>query len=231
MYCDPRDPGRIGPTPWKLNTRANMYGKRYKGSLKRPLLLSSPTMSPESARLFMVSGITFLTGIGGGAIAMNAIHGGGEPEVDPSKPRPANCAPCPQCPACPPPVDCGELGVVPPGGGEEEVDDDVEVPPSETDKPGLPASALPLAMNAVRDAIKTCQLEATSLSGVVLLDLVATTTAGGGFISEATITQATGDMRGAPVAECVRIEAMRARFTWEGSEGELKFKMPVKVGY
>jgi hypothetical protein len=187
-------------------------------------------MSPEGARLFFVSGLTFLMGIGGGALAMSSIHGGGEAEVDPSKPPPPNCAPCPQCPTCPPPVDCGELGVVPPdqGGGEE--DDGTELPPPDPDRPGLPASALPLAMKAVREAIATCAVDETSLSGVVLLDLIATATAGGGFISEAVIAQTTGDMRGAAIADCVRLEALRARFEWEGAEGELKFKMPVKVG-
>jgi hypothetical protein len=188
-------------------------------------------MSPEGARLFFVSGLTFLVGIGGGALAMSSIHGGGEESVDPSKPPPPHCAPCPQCPACPPPVDCGDLGVIPPdNGGDDDEGGDDDAPP-DPDRPGLPASALPLAMNAVKEAIKTCAIDETSLSGVVLLDLVATATAGGGFISEAVITQATGDMRGAAIAECVRLEAKRARFAWEQGEGELKFKMPVKVGH
>ena len=69
-------------------------------------------------------------------------------------------------------------------------------------------------MGAVREAIKICGVEDTSLSGVVLLDLTATATAGGGFISESTIARTTGDMSGAAVAECVRIEAKRARFAW-----------------
>jgi len=186
-------------------------------------------MSPEGARLFFVSGLTFLIGIGGGALAMNSIHGGGESEVDPSKPRPPTCAPCPQCPTCPPPVDCGDLTVVPPDGDDDDQGDD-DAPP-DPDRPGLPASALPLAMGAVREAIKICGVEDTSLSGVVLLDLTATATAGGGFISESTIARTTGDMSGAAVAECVRIEAKRARFAWDGVEGDLKFKLPVKVGH
>ncbi len=187
-------------------------------------------MSPEAARLFFVSGLTFLIGIGGGAFAMSSLYGGGSVDVDPAKPRPPACAPCPQCPACPPPVDCGELGVVPPSNTDDDDDPGSEIFPTEPDRPGLPASALPLAMGAVKESIVSCFTDETSISGVVLLDLTASATAAGGFISEATITQATGDVRGTEIPECVRAAAERARFEWEGSEGQLKFKLPVKVG-
>lgn len=187
-------------------------------------------MSPEAARLFFVSGVTFLVGAAGGAFAVRSLYGEETPEVSPTAAeRDPGCAPCPQCPTCPPPVDCGELGVIPPE------DAPTGGPPSEVglvepDRSGLPASALPLAMGAVKTAVEGCFAEETGMSGVVLLDLVATATAGGGFIQEATVTKATGEVESAELVECIRTAAEGARFEWSGTEGSLEFKLPVRVG-
>lgn len=187
-------------------------------------------MSPEAARLFFVSGLALLVGGAGGAFAVRSLYGEETPEVTlGAEAKARNCAPCPQCPVCPPPVDCGELGVVPPedapSGGPPQ-----EIRLTDSDRPGLPASALPLAMSAVKTSMADCFADETSLSGVVLLDLVATATAGGGFIQEATVTKATGDVEGTEIVECIRTSAESARFEWSGTEGSLEFKLPVRVG-
>jgi hypothetical protein len=58
---------------------------------------------------------------------------------------------------------------------------------------------------------------------------VATATSGG-YISEAAVAKTTKELEGHEIVECVRAAALRARFSWEGDEGSLDFKLPVKVG-
>ena len=65
--------------------------------------------------------------------------------------------------------------------------------------------------------------------GVFLLQLTATASAGGGYVSEAVVLKATGGLAGTEFEACVPEQALLARFEWEGAEGEVRFKLPVKV--
>ena len=85
-------------------------------------------------------------------------------------------------------------------------------------------------MGAVREQVKECMADETSMSGMVLLELTASTTGTTGSIAEAVITRATGEADGSEIADCIKNAAGRATFAWDGAEGELKFKLPVKVG-
>lgn len=185
-------------------------------------------MAPEVARTLFVAGFCLLVGAAGGSLATKALYGDGGGVVVPAPVARPECPVCKECPACPPPPDCGELGVVPttppPPSGEGE-----EGPPPDQ-KPGLPASVIKPAGTAVETLIEPCLTakEAEGLSGTVVLDLTVTATGGQGFISEVLVTRRVGAVDA--IEPCLTGAAKRARFEWPTSEGELKFKLPVRVG-
>ncbi|MBK6684336.1 MAG: hypothetical protein IPG45_07670 [Deltaproteobacteria bacterium] len=185
-------------------------------------------MAPEVARTLFIAGFCLLVGAAGGSLATRALYGDGGGVVVPTPPTRPECPICKECPACPPPPDCGDLGVVP-----------TETPPptilgedgpTPEAKPGLPASVIKPAGTAVEVLIEPCLTakEAEGLSGTVVLDLTVTATGGQGFISEVLITRRVGAVES--VEPCLSDAAKRARFEWSEGEGELKFKLPVKVG-
>lgn len=189
----------------------------------------TPMMSAEFTRLFLASGLCLLVGGVGGAYATRAVYGDPKTKVDPNPKRPPSCAPCPVCPACPPPPECGGI-IPPPSHTTKPIDKPSE--PLAPAKPGLPFKALKLATDAVRGSIERCTTEdkVGELDGVILLNLTATATGGQGWISEALVTRATGSVADSDIATCVTDAAEEARFEWAESEGELRFKLPVKIG-
>ncbi|MEL6186088.1 MAG: hypothetical protein AAFU79_15795 [Myxococcota bacterium] len=185
-------------------------------------------MNPEAARLFFGCSICFLLGGAAGVFGVRTLYG----EVDrvvPETRKTLVCPPPPPCPACPPPVDCGDASVLP---SSPTTDPDVEaevLDPEAPALPGLPASVLPYAHEAVREVLEPCLAEAPpDFPGVALLQLTVTATGGEGFISEVIVLQATGGAEAA--ASCLEEAARTARFPWAGGDGRLTFKLPVSVG-
>lgn len=183
-------------------------------------------MSPEGAKLFFVAGLSLLVGGAAGAFTTRTLYGGPIESVDPSPDRAPACPKCRECPVCPPPVDCGELGVVPVGDEPTGVvPDAVDVP--EAARPGLPAAAVGLATTAVKDAVADCLNDVEGSGGHVLLSLTVTSTGGQGFIRNAEIAKTSGDV--SAQTDCIVSNARRAKFEFE-PEGELRFQLPLKVG-
>lgn len=202
----------------------------------------------QGTRLFVVSGLALVVGAAAGAYATQLVYGDSSQQtVDPSPAPIRECPACPACPACPPPPDCGDLSVIPStpddlipsapmhgDGSEDPLGEDgnsITPPPSRRPAgPGLSARAIQQATAAVRVAVRPC-LEAENtqtLSGMLLLDLTVTATGSEGFVTEALISQRSGDV--GQVDVCVQKEALGARFEHEGPEGEQRVKLPLQVG-
>jgi len=202
----------------------------------------------QGTRLFVVSGLALVVGAAAGAYATQLVYGDSSQQtVDPSPAPIRECPACPACPACPPAPDCSDLSVIPSapddfvpdqpsdGDGTDGARDDSEAPinplPSRRPAgPGLSARAIQQATAAVRVAVRPClEAEGTeALSGMLLLDLTVTATGSEGFVTEALISQRSGDV--GQVDMCVQKEALGARFEHEGPEGEQRVKLPLQVG-
>lgn len=188
----------------------------------------------EGTRLLMVSGFALLVGAAAGAYATQIVYGGAsQAPVVPSPSPIRECPACPSCPACPPPPDCSEVSLIP-STPDPVPSDDPDLPdgppPNRPAGPGLSARAIQQASAAVRLAVTPC-LEAEGvdqLSGMLLLELTVTATGSEGFITEALISQRSGDTT--EVEACVQREALGAKFEHQGPEGEQRVKMPLQVG-
>ncbi len=186
-------------------------------------------MTPEAARLFFIASICFVLGGAAGVFATRTLYGDTDQQVSPAHTKQLQCPPPVPCPVCPPPPDCGETSLVPTGGEEIAVEALPELQEPKNNVPGLPSSALKLANAAVLAEVEPC-LSSTvaTLPGVALLDLVVTASAGVGKISEVSLSRATGGAQS--LQTCLEEAAKAARFEWDGADGELQFKLPLRVG-
>lgn len=185
-------------------------------------------MNPEAARLFFGCSICFLLGGAAGVFGIRTLYGDVD-RVVPETRKTLVCPPPPPCPACPPPVDCGEATTLPIAPSPSPTTEREGLEPARPALPGLPASVLPVAHEAVREAVRPClDAASTDLPGVALLQLTVIATEGQGVISEVLVLRATGGAEAA--AACLQEAAGRARFPWSGSDGRLTFKLPVSVG-
>lgn len=153
--------------------------------------------------------------------------------VDPAPARRLECPPPAPRPACPEPVPCEAGRRLPETPAEVDGPsgpDPVDLAPAETPRlPGLPASALKLAHEAVSAEIEGCvERLVDPAPGVALLQLAVLATEGTGRIEEATVPRATGGARSS--VECLLEAAQRAEFAWSGADGQLDFRLPVAVG-
>ncbi len=200
----------------------------------------------EGTRLLVVSCLALVVGAAAGGYATRLIYGdSGQPPVDPSPEPVRECPTCPRCPACPPPPDCEEISQIPsdPDILEDSTDPEVLGDPDAPDlqrarptrptapvRPGLSARAVQQAGAAVRLAVAPClDDEAVGEShGMLLLDLTVTATSGAGGVSDALISQRSGQTE--PVEACVLREAAAAQFVHEGADGQQRIKLPLRVG-
>lgn len=192
-------------------------------------------MSPHAARLFFGCSISFLLGGAAGVFGLRTLYGDVD-RVDPEPARRLECPPPPPCPACPAPVNCEEpFGQLPPEsepeGGLETVPeldtaDVVDAPPP---LPGLPASVIPLAQRAVREAVAPCLDGLVEPEpGVALLQLTVTVEDEEGGIREALVTRATGGA--GSIVDCLAEAAREARFSRPGPDGQIEVRLPISVG-
>jgi hypothetical protein len=187
-------------------------------------------VTPETARLFFAAGVSLLAGGAIGAYATRAIYGDSPEDIEVVKPQTRICPPC-ECPTCPPPPDCGDINGVPTSTAprailipeDEEVDRDK--------KQGLPASAVQMASGKVRLELVPCLATAPpEAHGTVLLDLTVTAADGQGFISEALLTERSGDaVSSGELERCLLEAAQRAKFEWSGEDGEAHVRLPVAL--
>lgn len=187
--------------------------------------------------MFLVASSCLLLGGFVGAYATASLHGQTEPILvvqsggGGTKP---SCPACAECPRCPAPVDCGERGVIPtttrsalhpllaPQGDDSE--------PHRT--AGLPATAIQAASRTVWTEIAPCIKSAgeRQISGSIVLDLTVTATGGKGFIRETDLLVGPDGVTVADdIRECLVEGADRAEFPWEGSDGEARFRLPVRL--
>lgn len=170
-----------------------------------------------------------LIGGAGGAYAMRLVYGDAPARVDVGAPQNELRLRCPECRACPPPVDCGELGLVPEAVPSTPLSPREVLPPESGGLPGLPPLALKRASEAVRTAVAPCVAQAEELDahGVLLLDITVTATGGQGFVR----TLEAGGRTGAPgpVEPCIIDRAWSARFAWDGDDGVQRLKLPIQV--
>lgn len=173
--------------------------------------------------------IGLVVGAAGGAYGMRLVYGEAPSRVEVSA-REGEIHPrCPECPACPPPVDCGELGVVPETTLQAPLDASEEAFPESGGLPGLPPLALQQASEVIRIAVAPCLAQADALDahGVLLLDLTITATGGQGFVRTLDATGRTGDP--GPLEPCITARAQAARFSWDGDDGSQRLKLPIRV--
>lgn len=203
----------------------------------------------EGTRLLAVSCLALVVGAAAGGYATQLIYGkSGQPQVDPSPEPVRECPTCPSCPACPPPPDCEEVSQIPSApdiledstdpdqafDGDEPMDLENPTPPvvRRPDRPvrvGLSAKAVQQAGAAVRAAVGSClQPEGSDAHGMLLLDLTVTATSGAGAVTDATVSQRSGET--ASVEDCVLREAAAAQFVHEGADGQQRIKLPLRVG-
>ncbi len=179
--------------------------------------------------MLVVSGLTFVLGGAAGIMLTRTIYGVEGGQVSPAPPPVVAACPPPSCAPCPVCQEPTETAVVPPPITETAT---LAAPgPKPLDlgpaKAGLPAQAISLASGAVTGQLGPC-LNTPNANGTLVLELTVTATGGQGFIREVLIGRRTGNV--APVEDCVLVGAKRARFDWAGADGELKFKLPVRVG-
>jgi hypothetical protein len=156
---------------------------------------------------------------------------------------------CPACPACP---TAASLPIRP----APEAPDDLDTPvaslkkgstatgtgaaagtspakgeelPTAPQKPGLPASAIKLASEALKREIAPC-IEAAKTAdghGTFVLDLVVTATSGIGHIRSASLGSVSGSLAG--LDACALESARRVQFAWPEDDGESRLRYPVQL--
>lgn len=106
--------------------------------------------------------------------------------------------------------------------GDDEVTA-IEVPG--TNEAGLPSSAVALAVKGFSREIEICRGGAAS--GMLVLDLTITASAGIGRISSMTEVSASGT--GSASLPCLEAASRRVQFEWSSGEGKTKLRYPLSL--
>lgn len=201
----------------------------------------------QTTRLAATALLSLVVGAAGGAYATRLVYGDGTGAVDPSPEPRRTCPPCPDCPTCPEPPPCDTVSDLPTSPDPIEPYGDLDVVDTATDAPddlprrrlpdpdlprgpGLSAGTIQQAFSAVRLAVGPCLIQASEEDrrGMVLLSLTVTATGTEGFVTDAVVSQSSGDV--ASLEECLRSHAEGARFPHRGSDGSQRLKVPLRIG-
>jgi hypothetical protein len=140
---------------------------------------------------------------------------------------------CPQCPVCPAPTaplkEAREDEEEAPSGLPVKTSTrprEIEVP---SGRPGLPASAIRLASEALKRELQPCveTARAGGAHGAVVLDLVITATSGLGHIRQASLANMEGALAG--FEGCAIDAAKKVQFEWHEDDGESRLRYPVQL--
>jgi hypothetical protein len=175
-----------------------------------------------------------------GAYVTSSIYGSKE-EHEAAVLGTVKCTPCPVCQAAVPSPSTLPIKPAP------EEDDDNPTPHPRTStksgvksasaepdlqpgRPGLPASAIKLASEALRRELGPCieTARAADGHGSLVLDLVVTATSGIGHIRSAALASVSGALGG--LDGCAIEAAKRVQFAWTEDDGESKLRYPVTLG-
>jgi hypothetical protein len=180
-------------------------------------------------RLALAVASGLIAGVVLGAFVTSSIYGTKE-EKEAAIIGAVKCPPCPTCPApSVPPKEAREDEEDAPGSLPMKTSTrarEIELP---TGRPGLPASAIKLASEALRRALEPCieTARAGGAHGAVVLDLVITATSGIGHIRQASMSNIEGAFGG--FEGCAIDAAKKVQFEWHEDDGESKLRYPVQL--